>query len=86
MSRNGRLSWRAYKQPRVFYWETPHDADTALVAVPQEDGSLSVSVSEEQAVDSYNSYFDCTITLPRAQAEKLRDMLNEAFPPKGNAQ
>ena len=43
------------------------------------DGII-VSVSEEQAVDSYNQSFECNMTMTRRQAEKLRDWLVAQFP------
>lgn len=75
-----RLKWRIHGEPRALYWESPSDSDTAIVIVPQSNGALQVTVSEEQALDSCNAYFDCSITLPKAQTLKLRDMLNELFP------
>lgn len=39
-------------------------------------GQLCIAVSEEQAVDSYNELFECTIHLTNAQTVMLRDWLN----------
>ena len=39
-----------------------------------------VSVAEEQAMDSYNSMFTCSIHLAESQALELRDWLNYHFP------
>lgn len=78
----GRMAWRQHNEKRAFYWETPSDSDTSVVVVCGDDGALTVSVSEERAVDGYNSYFDCSVTMPRAQAIKLRDLLNEWYPPQ----
>lgn len=39
------------------------------------DGGLIVSVSDEQAVDSYNLSFTCTHMMTKEQAVKLRDWL-----------
>jgi len=41
------------------------------------DGRLSISVSQEQAVDSYNQMFSCTTILTREDAMRLRDWLIE---------
>lgn len=41
---------------------------------------IIVSVSEEKAVDSYNSSFECSLTMTREQAIELRDWLNKHFP------
>lgn len=59
-----------------FYYEKPSDADSYCCVVVDSKKSVQVTVAEEQAVDSGNSYFDCSISLPWEQAKKLRDMLN----------
>lgn len=42
---------------------------------------LYISVSEEQAVDSYNQMFECTLTADIEQAKQLRDWLIKILPP-----
>lgn len=49
-----------------------------LEATSGEQG-VTISVTEEKAVDSYNSYFTCAAVLPRADAERLRDWLIEVL-------
>ncbi len=62
------------------YFEDPQDADNTITAHPNEDGGLTVTVSEERAVDSYNQMFNLMFALSRAQALELRDHLNRWFP------
>lgn len=64
----------------IFYSEIEHDPDNVVVIFPTEADGLMVSVSEEHAVDSYNSTFECSLSLPEAEAKRLRDLLNEWFP------
>ena len=45
-----------------------------LEAVAGEQG-VTISVTQEQAVDSYNSSLTCEAVLPRSDAERLRDWL-----------
>jgi hypothetical protein len=52
-------------EPRCLYVESPYDPDNSLTAVPLADGGVSISVSDEQAVDSYNATFECDIDLSR---------------------
>ncbi len=40
---------------------------------------LTVSVSEEKAIDSYNSQFECSYILSRGEAEALYDWLGKAL-------
>ena len=74
-----KLKWMAHGKPRAFQWDNPRDSSNAIVVVADESG-LHVNVADEQAVDSYNADFTCSITLPPAQAIKLRDALNAWFP------
>jgi hypothetical protein len=64
-----------------FYWEDPSDWDNAVVVVATEDDGLTIAVAEEKAMDSYNETFECSICLPKAEAIRLRDLLNEHLPP-----
>lgn len=61
------------------YFEVAGDPDNAAVFYANTAGGLMVAVSEEQAVDSFNETFECSIALAREDAIKLRDYLNEAF-------
>lgn len=45
-----------------------------------ESGGVVVCVSEEKAVDSYNQWFECTLTMTPEQSIQLRDWLNAKFP------
>jgi hypothetical protein len=73
-----------------FHVSVPHDPDSSVTVALRSDGSLTLSVSEEQAVDSYNQYFSCDFTLTDQQAMELRDFLCRLYPtpssPKGRAQ
>lgn len=42
---------------------------------PRQKGQVCISVAEEQAVDSYNSMFTCSIHLTSDKARQLRDRL-----------
>ena len=50
-------------------------SDNEITVVKTNDGGVEVSVSAEQAVDSYNSIFECAIKLPVDDARRLRDWL-----------
>lgn len=67
-----------------FYFEAPDDADNAVIVSKNKDGGIIIAVSEEQAVDSYNSMFECVAYLPEADAIRLRDYLARAFPIGGD--
>lgn len=54
------------------------DPDGELEVCSGEQG-VTVSVTQERAVDSYNAYFTCESVLPRAEAERLRDWLIEVL-------
>lgn len=74
------------------YFVTPHDPDNEIVFALSENNNalfdrdkvkgnfVAVSVSDEQAVDSYNSTFTCTFHLSEEQAAQVRDFLNHHFP------
>jgi hypothetical protein len=64
----------------IFYYEEERDPDNVAVIFPNQGGGLTVSVSEEHAMDSYNQTLECTVALDAKQAERLRDLLNEWFP------
>ncbi len=64
-----------------FYWESRSDSENALVVFLNEADGLSVAVSDEKAVDSYNSTFECCAFLDREDAERLRDYLMDVLPP-----
>lgn len=63
-----------------FRFEDPRDSKNEIMAYIEDDGRLTISVAEEQAVDSYNSTFNCSVTLDRAAAKRLRDYLNAKYP------
>jgi hypothetical protein len=52
------------------------DPDGSMAVVSWEAG-VAFAVTEDKAVDSYNSEFTCEAVLPRAEAERLRDWLIE---------
>lgn len=64
----------------IFYYEDPSDRENVVVIFPTKSGGLTVAVSEEQAVDSYNDSFECSMHLSKERAERLRDRLCEWFP------
>lgn len=64
-----------------FFYEDPGDPDHAFSAFRNEGDGLTLSICEEQAVDSYNAMFDLFIALPHSEAVRLRDYLNAHFPP-----
>lgn len=61
------------------YKETSRSAfaDGDLLEATAGDHGISISVTEEKAVGSLNEEFTCTATLPRADAIRFRDWLNE---------
>jgi hypothetical protein len=71
-----------------FHYENPSDPDNEISVYIEDDarwekehiGWLVVSVSDEKAVDSYNSMFACDIHVPPNVAAALRDYLNRKFP------
>lgn len=40
---------------------------------------VTISITEEHAVDSYNQVFTCAAVLPRVVAEDFRNWLNEVL-------
>lgn len=54
----------------------PNYGEEGATFVLNKEGWLLVSVSEEKAMDSYNSSFECTLTMTPSQAAQLRDWLN----------
>lgn len=69
------------RYPNHFYYEIKNDYQNAISAYKDDkNGSLCIGISEEQAVDSYNSEFACYITLGPNEAKSLRDYLNRMFP------
>lgn len=69
------------------YFENRSDPDNTLVIAITQSGELSVVVSEEHAVDSYNATFSCSFYMSRKDAAALRDYMNKWFgpiePPEG---
>lgn len=60
---------------RLFFAEHPEDSANSITVVSTKSGNVSISVSDEKAVGSYNENFECTISLPREEAEKLAQAL-----------
>lgn len=77
-----------------FHYQTPHDSENELTVVPVDDsdswtdyreerdliGGITISVSDEKAVGSYNEPFECDISLTREAAISLRDWLTRRYP------
>lgn len=78
----------------AFHYEAPHDSENELTIVPIEApprypdwndkrdlvGGITISVADEKAVDSYNSTFECDISLDKNEAIRLRDWLLARYP------
>ena len=61
---------------RGFYWEGDGlSYDNAISIFLNQKDELTIAVTQEQAVDSYNQTFECTAYLSRQDAERLRDYL-----------
>ena len=74
--------WDAFcEQTDTFYREDPRDGDNNLTFAWFEDGSVEVGVSQEKAVDSYNSTFTCFYTLKPDQVTELIAWLQKPPPP-----
>lgn len=58
---------------RLVLEATDSDEDNMVLSI--DDGRVCVAVSEEKAVDSYNSTFECTMHLTHEQAIQMRDWL-----------
>lgn len=65
--------------PRLML-ENPNDSDNCLTLAVSESGRLIVSVSDEQAVDSYNAKFECSIHIPAKLVPQLVKYLTDSFP------
>jgi hypothetical protein len=63
------------KGPHLILEATESFEEGAGFVWAQEKDRLFISVSEEKAVDSYNSSFECTLTATREQAVQLRNWL-----------
>jgi hypothetical protein len=66
--------WTEDEKRRTILFEPKHAFEEGSQFTVDGD-KLIVSVSDEQAVDSYNQSFTCTHTMTREQAVKLRDWL-----------
>ena len=53
------------------YIENPHDCSNSITVAPNREGSITVSVSDEKAVGSYNENFECSVVLPAGEAEDI---------------
>lgn len=60
-------------------FETSYAVDEGVVFATDEAGGVTVNVSEEQAVDSYNDSFTCTATLTHEQTAELLKWLTDAL-------
>jgi len=58
--------------------ESSFDFENGLTAAI-DDGAICISVQEEQAVDSYNCSFDCSIHLTIEQVVTLKEWLEKAL-------
>jgi hypothetical protein len=60
----------------AFRWECDSDFHNVLIVALDED-KIIFAVSENAAVDSYNSEMECTATMSRDEVIALRDTLNK---------
>jgi hypothetical protein len=69
--------------PRYWGWQNPTDPDNEIEVTRALDiwdrgpELITLSISEEQAMDSYNSTFTCSVRLDDATARALRDHLSQ---------
>lgn len=59
------------ERDNVWTVDRSHSWDGAEIVVASTRDGVSISVSEEKAVDSYNQTFTCTMDLSREEAEQL---------------
>jgi hypothetical protein len=60
-------------------WLDAHgDLEAEIEAVSGQQG-ITISVTQEHSVSSYNETFTCTAVLPLAEAIRFRDWLNEVL-------
>ena len=62
-------------------FESQHDRGNTASFVATESGLLTVSVAEEQWMDSFHVPVECSFEMRAAEAIRLRDWLNTQFPP-----
>ena len=75
-----------------FYWNyvNPRDPDNEIEVTrssgysPDPDGWITVTVSDEKAVDSYNQTFSCSIMLSDDVARALLDHLTTLLEAKAD--
>lgn len=65
---------------QILRFENPSDYDNAITILITYEG-ISVSVSDEQAIGSYNEDIECDFHLSKEQAIELRDWLIINLPP-----
>lgn len=63
-----------------YYFEVDSDPQNAMTLFANKSGGLTIAVSEEKAMDSYNEAFECSISLDANEAKKLRNYLLKYFP------
>lgn len=61
-------------------FENPRDQDNFAEFIVRPDGTLMVTVGDEKAVDSYNSYFECYFDLTAEQVATLKAWLPRMQP------
>jgi len=61
---------------RIFF-EPSYSSEEGVVFAINEAGGVTVNVSEEKAMDSYNLSFTCTMSMTREQTIKLKEWLAE---------
>ena len=69
------LTCHTAQQDGKFYWEHPSDPDNVVTVFFNEAGGLSVAVSNEQAIGSYNESIECHAFLDQDDAARLRDYI-----------
>lgn len=71
------MSENAFERDNSFYAHERGDPETAVAVVVGKDGSMMISVTDEQAVDSYNRSFTCTCKLTQPQVAMLMAFLRK---------
>lgn len=59
----------------IWGFKSTDDWDDTSIAITSTPDGLLVAVTEEQAVDSYNDTFTCSVTIPPAQVREFIQFL-----------
>lgn len=70
---------RRWNTGREAWGYEPNAWGDPAIHVTVTEGGVLVEVTEEHAMDSYNSTFTCSITLPPEKVAELAEVLNKAL-------